>query len=62
MLTGSATEPELTDAFAQFGNVTDCFFPTDRETGRMRGFAFVTLESGADEAIKREPCPLFNID
>lgn len=29
--------------FEQYGPVTDCFLPTDRDTGRVRGFAFVTM-------------------
>lgn len=29
----------------------DAFIPQDRESGRPRGFAFVTMASGADQAI-----------
>lgn len=43
---------ELRDLFAQFGNVEDCFIPQDRESGRPRGFAFVTMASGSDQAIQ----------
>ena len=35
-------------AFEQFGEVTDAKVITDRDTGRSRGFGFVTFESGAD--------------
>lgn len=38
-------------AFEQFGTVSDVHLVTDRETGRARGFAFVTMGS-ADEAAK----------
>ena len=38
-------------AFEQFGTVTDVHLVTDRETGRARGFAFVTMGS-PDEAAK----------
>ena len=37
--------------FAQVGPVRDVFLPTDRETGRPRGFAFVEYED-ADQAAK----------
>ena len=42
-------------AFAKCGRVTDCYLPTDRETGDARGFAFVTFEvmSEAEEAIAK---------
>lgn len=30
----------------------DCFIPQDRESGRPRGFAFVTMSSGSDQAIQ----------
>ena len=41
----SATENELRDLFSQCGAVTDIHLPTDRDTGRPRGFAFVTMDS-----------------
>ena len=48
-LSFKTTEDGLRDAFGQFGNVTDVYVATDRETGRPRGFAFVTF-STADES------------
>ena len=42
--TGSDT---LRDAFAPYGEVTDVHLVTDRETGRPRGFGFVTMGTGA---------------
>lgn len=45
------TEDDLRQAFGQFGEVTSASIVTDRETGRSRGFAFVEMASGADEAI-----------
>jgi RNA recognition motif-containing protein len=43
---------DLRQAFGAFGEVEDAFIPQDRETGRPRGFAFVTMASGADAAIQ----------
>lgn len=40
---------ELKQMFAEHGTVTDVHLPTDRETGRPRGFAFVEM-SDDDEA------------
>jgi RNA recognition motif-containing protein len=46
------TNPDaVRSAFEQFGTVTDVHFVTDRETGRARGFAFVTMGT-PDEAAK----------
>src|SRR5688572_23055731 len=44
-LSWSATEQDVRELFAQYGTVTDISLPTDRETGRPRGFAFVTMET-----------------
>lgn len=38
------TEGDLQDAFEEFGAVSRLKIITDRETGRSRGFAFVTME------------------
>ena len=47
----SATEEEVAELFAAFGPVEKVKLVTDRETGRPRGFGFVTL---ADEARVKE--------
>jgi RNA recognition motif-containing protein len=41
----SATEDELKELFSPYGAVTAVDLPTDRDTGRPRGFAFVTMDS-----------------
>lgn len=41
---------DLNDVFGEYGNVKRIHIPTDRDTGRVRGFAFVELESEANEA------------
>lgn len=38
-------ESELEQYFSGFGNIEEVVIPTDRESGRSRGFAFVTFES-----------------
>src|SRR5262245_48437209 len=48
----TTTEQELTDLFAQYGTVTKAQVIMDRETGRSRGFGFVEMSSGADEAVQ----------
>lgn len=40
---------DLHEVFNDYGNVQRVHIPTDRETGRVRGFAFVELESEANE-------------
>jgi RNA recognition motif-containing protein len=49
-LSYQVTEEDLKRAFAEYGTVGRVQLPTDRETGRPRGFAFVEMESEADEA------------
>ena len=34
---------EVQNLFAQVGEIRDVFLPTDRETGRPRGFGFVEM-------------------
>lgn len=45
------TSDDLVQAFSQFGTVLGAQIVADRETGRSRGFAFVEMHDGADEAI-----------
>ncbi|MGA0098148.1 MAG: RNA recognition motif domain-containing protein [Steroidobacteraceae bacterium] len=49
----SATESEIRDLFGQHGTVESVALPTDRETGRPRGFGFVEMPQGdAAKAIE----------
>lgn len=60
-LSYEATEAELREHFGTIGPVTYCYLPTDRETGRPRGFAFVEYgdDSHANQAIDRLNNQLF---
>ena len=44
-LSWGTTDDSLKTAFAEFGEVTEAKVITDRESGRSRGFGFVTFES-----------------
>jgi cold-inducible RNA-binding protein len=48
----SMTEESLRALFATYGQVESAAVITDRETGRPRGFGFVEMSTGAQEAIK----------
>ncbi|MDQ8204047.1 RNA-binding protein [Pelagicoccus sp. SDUM812003] len=43
-----ASEGDLQDAFEAYGSVSALKIITDRETGRSRGFAFVTMDDAAE--------------
>lgn len=53
-LSYQATEDDLRTVFAEYGEVKRVTLPTDRETGRVRGFAFVEMadETNEDKAIE----------
>ncbi len=48
----SASEEDVRGLFARFGEVTSVKFVNDRDTGRFRGFGFVEMESGMEEAVR----------
>lgn len=48
----SATEDQVRDLFSEYGSVDSVNIVTDRETGQPRGFGFVEMGTGADEAIQ----------
>ncbi|KAF7323867.1 RRM domain-containing protein [Mycena kentingensis (nom. inval.)] len=47
-LSWNTDDHALRQAFEEYGQVTDCIHMTDRETGRFRGFGFVTFSSPAE--------------
>lgn len=53
-LSYQVTEEDLKQAFQEYGKVNRVQLPTDRETGRPRGFAFVEMESDAEETAAIE--------
>jgi len=53
-LSYQVTEDDLRMAFSEYGKVNRVQLPTDRETGRPRGFAFVEMESESQETAAIE--------
>jgi len=53
-LSYDTTQNTLEAEFGRFGPIDDVHIVTDRETGRSRGFGFVTIadDSGAEKAIE----------
>ena len=49
----ATTKEELEAAFSTYGTVVEVKIPVDRDTGRVRGFAFVTFENqqAAEKAL-----------
>ena len=47
----TTTDESLREAFAPYGNVVKAQVIMDRETGRSRGFGFVEMADGAEEAV-----------
>ncbi len=48
-LSYEVTQQDLTDVFAEYGSVKRVQLPTDRETGRPRGFGFVEMSTDEEE-------------
>src|SRR5689334_2091137 len=51
----NATEGELRELFSAVGALLNVYLPTDRESGKLRGFAFIEFSerAHAEEAIRR---------
>jgi RNA recognition motif-containing protein len=49
-LSYQVTQEDLVEAFSEYGKVVNVQLPKDRETGRVRGFAFVEMSSDDEEA------------
>jgi RNA recognition motif-containing protein len=48
-LSYEVTQEDLNGVFAEYGSVKRVQLPTDRETGRVRGFGFVEMGTDAEE-------------
>ncbi|MEG4342891.1 RNA-binding protein [Microcoleus sp. A003_D6] len=53
-LSYEVTQEHLNQTFGEYGTVKRVQLPADRETGRMRGFAFVEMSTEAEEAAAIE--------
>ncbi len=50
----SVTEEQLTELFAAHGELKEVHIATDKETGKSRGFAFITFKSHKEGAAAIE--------
>lgn len=53
-LSFEVVQDDLSQVFAEYGTVKRVQLPSDRETGRPRGFGFVEMGSEAEEAAAIE--------
>ncbi len=53
-LAWATTTEDLQEAFEPFGEIVDAKVVSDRETGRSRGFGFVTFSTDEAAATARE--------
>ena len=53
-LSYDVTEEDVNSIFAEYGTVKRVQLPTDRETGRLRGFGFVEMREDAEETAAIE--------
>ena len=51
-LAWGVTDNDLPTLFGEYGSIASAVVISDRETGRSRGFGFVEMEDGADQAIE----------
>lgn len=48
-LSYEVTQEDLNEVFGEYGTVKRVYLPTDRETGRKRGFGFVEMATDEEE-------------
>jgi len=61
-LSFDTTSDQLRDLFGEVGEVVNVTVPTDRDTGRARGFAFVELATSAAAAAAAEKLDGYELD
>lgn len=61
-LSFETTQGELQTIFAEVGEILDVFMPTDRASGRPRGFAFIEFGDGSSAAKAIERFDGFNLN
>ncbi|KAJ7857240.1 hypothetical protein B0H14DRAFT_3135821 [Mycena olivaceomarginata] len=55
-LSWNTNDDQLREAFCKYGNVVDCIAMKDRETGRARGFGFVTFSTEKRPRMRLVTC------
>ncbi|MUL38961.1 RNA recognition motif domain-containing protein [Gloeocapsopsis dulcis] len=53
-LSYEVSQEDLSAVFAEYGSVKRVQLPTDRETGRVRGFGFVEMDTDSEEDLAIE--------
>lgn len=53
-LSYEVTQDDLNHVFSEYGTVKRVQLPTDRETGRLRGFGFIEMGTEAEETAAIE--------
>ena len=53
-LSYEVTQEDLNNVFTEYGTVKRVHLPTDRETGKMRGFGFVEMSAEEEETAAIE--------
>ncbi len=48
-LSFDVTQDDLTEIFAEYGTVKRAHLVSDRDTGRLRGFAFIEMATESEE-------------
>jgi cold-inducible RNA-binding protein len=51
-LAWATTDEDLQNTFSEYGSVVSAVVITERESGRSRGFGFVEMDDGAEQAIE----------